>query len=275
MKMAVLSQQLGIHIHTLHLGDADPFNIMNKLATQTGGKYFYLNNGPAILSATQELAEGNTVLQGMAYKQKKENIARKVKKKIAAPLLTEKEMGKGTSDQKSLISRLRGSTSYEKCSICFQANDPFSKSPFSISGRYCPNCSIPMHTSCASMWAKNQDKGGDGTVFRCVHCLYLLKIPAAVQTAVQMHQNVQRDMRQRQKHGSHQRSFSISQHVARTLGEQALYSACPVCSGIFDEDETVIKCGNPDCSGLYHQKCQQKLPNMVCKICGSKMVELF
>jgi len=245
------------------------------MATQTGGHYFYLNNGQAILSATEQIAKENVFLHGMGYKHPKENVDRKVLKKIAAPLLTEAEMGKGTSDQKSLISRLRGTQSYEKCSICFQTNDPISKTPFSIAGRYCPNCSIPMHTSCASMWAKNQDKEGDGTVFRCVHCLYLLKIPASVQTAVKMHQNVQKDIRQRQKHRGQQRTFPIIQKTARLLGDQALYSACPVCNGIFDEEETVIKCGNPYCSAIYHENCFPKLPAQACKLWGAKMEELI
>jgi uncharacterized protein YegL len=273
MKMAALSQQLGIQINPFHVGDADPFNVMNKLATQTGGNYFYVNSGQAILNATQQIAKENVFLHGMGYKHPKENVDRKVLKKIAAPLLTEGEMGKGTTDQQSLISRLRGTKSYEKCSICFQANDPISKTPFSIAGRYCPNCSIPMHTSCASMWAKNQDKEGDGTVFRCVHCLYLLKIPASVQTAVKMHQNVQKDIRQRQKRGIQQRTFPIFQKVARLFGDQALYAACPICDGIFEEDETVIKCGNPDCQAIYHEHCFKKLPNSVCKQCNAKMVE--
>ena len=43
LKMAVLSQQLGIKIDTLHVGEADPFNVMNKMASQTGGNYYYLN----------------------------------------------------------------------------------------------------------------------------------------------------------------------------------------------------------------------------------------
>ena len=71
------------------------------------------------------------------------------------------------------------------------------------------------------------------------------------------------------------KSFNVKPQIAKTLGESALYSACPVCSGIFDEDDQVVKCGNPDCNAIYHLPHFEKLPGHECKICGTKLIRLF
>ncbi len=275
IKMANLSQQLGIRMDTIRVGDVEHFSILKQLADTTGGLYNYANNATLIVNYVNELATSNIELPSSNLSKSKENVSTKVLKKIAAPLLDESEMNRGTKDQKGLLERLRGTKSYERCSICFQPNDPYSKTSFSISGRFCPNCATPMHTTCASMWAKNQDKQGDGTVFRCVHCLYLLKIPASVQTAVRMHQSLKKDMKGAQGRSHTPQSFPVSQAVASSYGEEAMYSACPVCDGIFEEDDQVLKCGNPDCHAIYHLKCFNKLTNHACKSCGAKMTRLF
>ena len=177
-------------------------------------------------------------------------------------------MQKGSKDQKELIAQLRGTKSYSQCSICFMSDDPISKVGFNISGRYCPNCAKPMHISCASMWAKSNDKEGDGTVFRCPQCFYLCKIPASVQTAVKMHQEVKKNARNQT---NETQSFTVSPVMAASLGDAALYSACPVCNSIFEEDEQVIACGNQICNAIYHLGCFDKLPNGTCKSCGSRL----
>ena len=56
------------------------------------------------------------------------------------------------------------------------------------------------------------------------------------------------------------------------LGEEALYKSCVVCNYIFDPDQEVIECGNPDCGTLYHKECFPKLTNQLCKNCGVKIV---
>ncbi|MHA1585184.1 MAG: VWA domain-containing protein, partial [Promethearchaeota archaeon] len=272
-KMATLAQQLGIKIDTLRIGDVEPVNILKTISEMTGGQYIHANNSQSVINATNSWAISNITSGKTEYGKGKEKISRIVLKKIAAPLLTEAQMKKGTGSQKELIDRIRGTKSYQKCSICFTSKDPISKTDFSISGRYCPNCGTPMHISCASQWAKNQDKEGDGTVFRCVRCFYLLKIPASVQTMVQMHKNVQREIKGG-KNITHQ-SYNVGPQVAHELGEEALYSACPVCNSIFEETDRVIKCGNPDCNAIYHESCFSKLNTSICKVCGSKLIRLF
>ncbi|QEE15106.1 VWA domain-containing protein [Promethearchaeum syntrophicum] len=271
MKMAKLAQQLTMHIDTIRVGDVEHFNIMKRLSENTEGKYYYSNNVQGILSASTDLAQSNFEAPGSSYQKGKIEISNAVLKKIAKPLLTEGEMNKGSNDQKEVLARLRGTKEYNKCSICFQSDDPISKTGFRISGRYCPNCAQPMHLSCASMWAKSQDKTGDGTVFRCVHCLYLLKLPASIQTAVRMHsESKKRGVKQKEV-----QTFSVKPIIAKKLGDIALYSACPVCNGIFEEDETVIKCSNPSCKAIYHMNHFEQLPNHICKLCGNKLVKIL
>jgi len=271
MKMAMLAQQLTMHIDTIRVGDVEHSNIMKRLSENTEGKYFYINNIQEILTTTTDLAQSNFEAPGSSYQKGKIKIPSMVLKKIAKPLLTEAEMNKGSNDQKEVLARLRGTKQYDKCSICFQSDDPISKTSFRISGRFCPNCAMPMHMSCASMWAKSQDKTGDGTVFRCVHCLYLLKLPASVQTAVRMHTEVKKRGIKRKEI----QTFNVTPISTKKLGSLALYSACPVCNGIFEEDETVIKCGNPSCKAIYHMNHFDQLPDHICKICGHKLVQLF
>ncbi|MHA1475466.1 MAG: VWA domain-containing protein [Promethearchaeota archaeon] len=265
MKMSKLAQQLNIHIDAIRVGDVEHFNIMKRLSENTEGKYYYSNNVQGILSATTDLAQSNFEAPGSSYQKGKIEISNAVLKKIAKPLLTEAEMNTGSNDQQEVLARLRGTKQYDKCSICFQSNDPISKTGFRISGRFCPNCAMPMHMSCASMWAKSQDKTGDGTVFRCVHCLYLLKLPASIQTAVRMHSEVKK----RGTRTKEIQTFKVTPIHVKKLGDVGLYSACPVCNGIFEEDETVIKCSNPSCKAIYHLNHFDQLPDHKCKLCGN------
>ncbi len=264
MKMAMLAQQLTIHMDTIRVGDVEHSNIMKRLSENTEGKYYYVNNIQGILTTTKDLAQSNFEAPGSSYQKGKIKIPNAVLKKIAKPLLTESEMDKGSNDQQEVLARLRGTKQYDKCSICFQSNDPISRTGFRISGRFCPNCAMPMHMSCASMWAKSQDKTGDGTVFRCVHCLYLLKIPASVHTAVRMHSEVKK----RRTKSREIQTFNVTPISTKKLGSLALYSACPVCNGIFEEDEFVIKCGNPSCKAIYHLNHFKQLTDSKCKVCG-------
>ncbi len=274
-KMANLAKQTGIRVDTIKIGDVETVNLLKQIATISEGQYYFADNLNELVEIMTRLATPNVIPTGGNYGGKKRIISRKVLKKIAVPLRSESEMNKGSTDQKELISRLRGTKSYQKCSICFQSDDPYTKGSFSLSGRYCPNCGTPMHASCAAQWGRNQDKEGDGTIFRCVHCLYLLKIPSSMQTKVQMHQNLIKETRARKKKQTQVQTFNVAPQLANTLGEAALYSACPVCSGIFEEDDQVIACGNPDCNAIYHLAHFDKLPNHRCKVCGAKLVRLF
>lgn len=274
-KMAMLAKQTGIQVDTVRIGDVESYNLMKEIAEIAEGRYYFADNLTELISILTELAAPSILPTGASYGEKQRIISRKVLKKIAVPLRTETEMNKGSSDQQNLIERLRGTRSYQKCSICFMSDDPYSKSNFSLSGRYCPNCGTPMHVTCASQWGKNQDKDGDGTIFRCVHCLYLLKVPGSMQTMVQMHQNVIKETRKKKQQNAGRKSFNVSPQKAIEMGEAAMYSACPICSGIFEEQDIVIKCGNPDCNAIYHQRCFEKLPDHVCKVCGAKNVRLF
>ncbi len=265
LKMANLAKQLQMHIDTFRIGEVEHFNVMKRLSDITNGKYTYSNNSQNFLESAEEMGYSNIEAHGAAYVKKGFTA---IHKKIAAPLLSESQMSKGTNDQQDLIAQLRGTKSYKQCSVCFMSDDPMSKTSFNISGRYCPNCGKPMHVSCASMWAKSNDKEGDGTVFRCPQCFYLTKIPASVQTAVKMHQEVKKEEKT-QSSAANVPSYQVSAVMANSLGDAAMYSACPVCNGIFEEDEQVISCPNEMCNAIYHMNCFSKLKDGRCKSCGS------
>ena len=133
-----------------------------------------------------------------------------------------------------------------------------------------PKLWYAIHMTCASMWAKSNNKESDGTVLRCPHCFYLLKVPAAVQTATKLHQEVKNEAKTAASSNQTQQVFMPKRVVASSLGDAAMYSACPVCSGIFDENETVVACGNSHCNAIYHESCFNQIANSTCKVCGAK-----
>jgi hypothetical protein len=55
------------------------------------------------------------------------------------------------------------------------------------------------------------------------------------------------------------------------LGEDALYTSCPVCHYIFEENQQIVQCGNSECEALYHIDCFKKLENGHCKSCAVKL----
>ena len=55
------------------------------------------------------------------------------------------------------------------------------------------------------------------------------------------------------------------------LGDEALFSSCPVCNFIFEKGQTAVQCGNMKCEALYHESCFQKLKEGDCKQCDVKL----
>jgi len=270
LKMGQLSQQLSIKIDCFRLGEVEHFNIMKRLSDLTQGKYEYSNDSANLMLAVQELAESNYGAMGEGYTKSAAFTA--VLKKIAAPLLTVQEMSDG--GKQDLIDRLRGTKQYNMCAICFSSQCMTCKSDFGVCGRYCPNCGTPMHIHCAAGWAAANNKESGGTIFRCPHCFYLVKVPKEVVASAKIHQELKSEIR-KSNDDEEERQYFCKTVIANTLGDAALYSACPVCNSIFDENEAVIPCGNPKCNAVYHKDCFPKLPNMICKSCGSKLMNRF
>lgn len=261
VKMAKLCKGLSIYIDTIRLGAVEHFNIMKRLAGMTDGQYSYCNDAQDMLRTSIKLAEEQTSREGF---NKDAMSAGPLLEKIAGNLLKPAEL---SNDQKTMIDNFLGKNK-EKCVICFQSEDPVSKTPFHISGRYCPNCHQPMHTHCAAMWAQNDEKSTD-TTFRCPHCFYLLKIPKSVQKAKQLHDAMKASASATEQR---ERTFHVETLKARVYGDRALYNACPVCHMIFEEDEDVIACTNEECNAIYHVGCFHKLRESYCKSCGAKLV---
>ncbi|MCP4760854.1 MAG: VWA domain-containing protein [archaeon] len=264
-KMAAIAQGLEIKIDTIRLGEVEHFNIMKRVSELTEGRYHYCNDADSLISSAVEIAESN---KGKKY-QKSKNFTN-ILEKIADPLRTEAEMN---IDSREIVARIRGTAEYKKCGICFQENDPTTNVTFNISGRYCPNCGQGFHIHCFAKWAEH-DKDSNGRVSRCPHCFYLIKIPGEVQQVARIRENIQREKKSA-SYDEKTSKFEVSLHFAKDLGDAAIYTACPVCNTIFDEDEEVIRCGNPECNGIYHTDCYKSINNKSCKICGKKLVKSF
>ena len=266
-KMAQIACGLEIKIDTIRLGEVEHFNIMKRVSELTEGRYFYCNDAPSVLLSGREMGESN---KGKKY-QKSKNLSA-ILEKIAVPLKTISELNQDSVD---VVARIRGTVSFKKCGICFAEEDPITKAPFSIAGRYCPNCGKGYHIHCMSMWAGN-DKDSNGRVTRCPHCFYLIKIPSDIQQVTKIRDDIKRDRASYSNEETGPSQYYAKKYIAQDLGDSAVYSACPVCNSIFEEKEDVIKCGNPECNAIYHLDCFETLNNNPsCKSCGKKMSRSF
>ncbi len=267
LKMARLAQGLSIKIDTFRLGEVSHLNILKRLSDLTGGKYYYNNDAQSLLESGRNLAGSNIKTMGSSAASIIENPA--FLRKIAADLLRAQDL---TKDQEQKLKQIRGEGNFKKCSVCFAENDPITKGSFLITGRFCPNCQTPFHIHCLSGWAASQknEKLKESGTCRCPHCFYLLKIPSDV-TQAQKLATLAGSQSQRQPSSSEQNILPAKLLDISELGEDAMYNSCPICHLIFEEGQQVVKCGNSDCTALYHQDCFKKLEGGTCKNCGTKL----
>ncbi|MBD3253958.1 MAG: VWA domain-containing protein [Candidatus Lokiarchaeota archaeon] len=267
MKMARLAQGLGIRIDAFKLGEisVSNLNILKRVSEATKGKYYYNNDKPSLISASQDFANSNVKTYGKTEKSIVENP--NFLRKIAANLLRVQDLSKS---QEIKIKQLRGEADFKKCSICFQENDPVTKGSFFLTGRYCPNCNASFHIHCLAGWADSQEdpKMKQAGTVRCPHCFYLLKIPPEVTQAQKLKALTSLQGSSKSNAKKPEQFEAILENIT-DLGDEALYNSCPYCNMIFESNQGVIRCTN--CSNLYHIKCFQKLEEGRCKICGVKL----
>jgi hypothetical protein len=265
IKMARLAHGLNITIDSFRLGDGNSSNILKKISDLTGGTYYYINDPESLIRAAHELADSNIKTYGDNKSSIMENPI--FLRKIAADLLRVQDL---TKDQEQRLMQIRGLADYKKCSICFSDTNPYTKSSFYVSGRYCPNCQTPYHIDCLATWADSQKDSKmrrAGTV-RCSHCFYLLKIPTEVTQARKLTSLVKPRIRE----SAEPKAPEISEALLtkyNELNEDDVFGSCPVCNFIFEEAQKLVRCGN--CKTLYHRSCFESLRNNRCKICGVKL----
>jgi uncharacterized protein YegL len=265
LKMARLAQGLNIKIDAFRLGETSASNLLKRMSDLTGGKYYYNNDSESLLRAAHDFAISNIKTYGDGATSPIENPS--FLRKISADLLRVQDL---TKDQEQRLLQIRGLADYKKCSICFSDKNPYTKSSFFVSGRYCPNCQTPFHIHCLAAWADSQKEKKmrmAGTV-RCPHCFYLLKIPTEVSRA----RKLTTLMKPRIKASSPQQEPEIADaELAKfqDLEGEALFNSCPVCNFIFEQGQEIVRCSN--CKTLYHKDCYEELPRSLCKNCGVKL----
>ncbi|MFX0074312.1 MAG: VWA domain-containing protein [Candidatus Hermodarchaeota archaeon] len=265
LKMARLAQGLNIKIDSFRLGELSPLNTLKRMSDLTGGNYYFNNDNQSLLQAAHDLAVSNIKTYGDSTTSIIENPA--FLRKIAADLLRVQDL---TKDQEQRLLQIRGLADYKKCSICFSDENPYTKSSFYISGRYCPNCQTPYHVHCLSSWANSQKdrKMKQAGSVRCPHCFYLLKIPTEVSQAQKL-TSLAKPIIKANKEPEPPELSHVEQVGFRDLDSEAIYSSCPVCHFIFEEGQIILKCAN--CNTLYHDHCFKDLTESRCKNCGVKL----
>lgn len=266
LKMARLAQGLNIKIDTFLVGEIGQVNMLKRLSDITKGRYFYNSDSESLIRSAQEIADDNYKRYGSNKDVISENPA--FLRKIAADLLRVQDL---TKDQKQRAKQIRGEVDFKKCSICFSDKNPYTKGSFYITGRYCPNCTTPFHIHCLAGWADSQKDRivkRSGTA-RCPHCFYLLRIPTEV-TQIQKLRILSRGNKEEPAKRPEILPAKYIEDVA-LLGEDALFSACPVCHLIFEKGQRAIQCGNLECNALYHEDCFKKLKDGHCRNCDVKL----
>jgi len=99
-------------------------------------------------------------------------------------------------------------------------------------------------------------------------CFYLLKIPSEVQQISKLSELRRPEHPSR---GGGADLFHVKMQKAEELGEESMYNACPACHMIFEEGQDVVKCGNPECTAMYHFNCFEKLEDTRCSNCGVEL----
>ncbi len=266
LKMARLAQGLNIKIDTFLVGEIGQVNMLKRLSDITKGRYFYNSDSESLIRSAQEIADDNYKRYGSNKEVISENPA--FLRKIAADLLRVQDL---TKDQKQRAKQIRGEVDFKKCSICFSDKNPYTKGSFYITGRYCPNCTTPFHIHCLAGWADSQKDHivkRSGTA-RCPHCFYLLRIPTEV-TQIQKLRILSRGNKEEPAKRPEILPAKYIEDVA-LLGEDALFSACPVCHLIFEKGQRAVQCGNLECNALYHEDCFKKLKDGHCRNCDVKL----
>jgi len=266
LKMARLAQGLKIKIDTFLVGEITKENILKKLSDITKGRYFYNRDSESLIRSAQEIADDNYKRYGSSDDIISENPA--FLRKIAADLLRVQDL---TKDQEQHAKQIRGEVDFKKCSICFSDKNPYTKGTFYVTGRYCPNCTTPFHIHCLANWADSQKDNivkRSGTA-RCPHCFYLLRIPTEV-TQIQKLRVLSRGYKEELKQRPELLPAKYIENVS-LLGEDALFSACPVCHLIFEKGQHAVQCGNLECNTLYHEDCFKKLKDGHCRSCDVKL----
>ena len=262
LKMARLAQGLNIKIDSLQLGETSPMNILKRISDLTGGVYYYTNDVESLNKAARDIAISNIKTYGDMNRTVINNPT--YLRKIAADLLRVQDL---TKDQEQRLLQMRGLADYKKCSICFSDTNPFTKSSFYVSGRYCPNCQTPFHIHCLNSWAESQKDTkmkSAGTV-RCPHCFYLLKIPTEVTQAQKLTSLVKPHIRE-QSSTKTPKIVELEELKFKDLDNEGIFSSCPICNFIFEEGQSIVRCSN--CQTLYHKHCFKELNQKQCKNCG-------
>jgi hypothetical protein len=265
LKMARLAQGLNVKIDSVRLGELSPLNTLKRMSDLTGGNYYYSNDEQSLLQAAHDLAMSNIKTYGDGTTSLIENPA--FLRKIAADLLRVQDL---TKDQEQRLLQIRGLADYKKCSICFSDENPYTKSSFYVSGRYCPNCQTPYHVHCLSSWANSQKekKMKQAGAVRCPHCFYLLKIPTEVSQAQKL-TSLSKPVIKAKKEPEPPELSHVVQIDFSDLDSDAMFSSCPVCHFIFEEGQVILRCGN--CGTLYHEHCFKDLTDSRCKNCNVKL----
>ncbi|MHA1869757.1 MAG: hypothetical protein ACTSXF_02310, partial [Promethearchaeota archaeon] len=253
------SEKIGIYIDVVEISDIDHKNILRSVASGTHGEYIKctINDAEAYISSLAPKKKNVSMNQSEADKNMVSFL-----ELIAQPLIRLDDKIKDPMELTKIITSEDESTT---CAICHSSTCMICKGPPFACGAYCPNCGRFFHEHCFAAWAENS-KDTPPNIGKCPVCFALLKVPGAMYRVKVLSSRLKGQFEPDEKR------YKARKIKARDLGIKGAQIECDWCHNIFDANEDILECGNPDCDAHYHMDCFNEMIKHTkdrCRVCDT------
>ncbi|MHA1266221.1 MAG: VWA domain-containing protein [Candidatus Helarchaeota archaeon] len=166
LEKARIMGEVGVIVDTIEISTSRATWGQNILEAATVlGEYHQATNANYLLLTMRSLSHKKDVFELKKSTPKLHLIAADLlnPKELTEEILDAIKQMKGLEEEKCIICRTTS------CNICDTTN----------CGRLCPYCKNYIHLCCAKKWSE-ESKMAEANVFRCPHCLFLLRLPEKV-----------------------------------------------------------------------------------------------
>lgn len=253
-------EKIGIFIDVVQINDKPHRNFIKSLALRTRGEYIECPLEDAV-SYIQSLAPRKKIAS-INQSEKDRNMTAFLEI-IAQPLVRMETKIKKPKDLLKFVTAEDDST---KCAICHSQVCMICKGPSYACGAYCPNCDRFVHEHCFAAWAENS-KDTPPSIGKCPICFGLLKVPGAIFRV----KVLQAQLKGKLEFNDNEK-YRVEKLKAKDLGIKGAQIECLWCYKVFNADEDIIKCGNPNCNAYYHYQCFNNMINHTknrCRLCDT------
>jgi hypothetical protein len=260
------SEKIGIFIDVVEITNTKHQNVLRSLVAGTKGEYIISSesDAEAYVSSLAPKKKQVSVNETEADKNMKAFL-----EIIAQPLESLEKKIKLPSD---LLKFVKMEDSSTKCAICYSDSCMICRGPSYACGSFCPNCGRFFHEHCFAAWAENSKDSPSPNIGKCPLCFALLKVPGAMYRVKVLQGKLKGAF------DVSDQKFTAQKVKAKDLGLKGSQISCSFCRNIFDANEEIFECGNPDCHAYYHQNCFQAMAKHTkdrCRVCDTVQTRRF